>query len=129
MGAALAPLTITSCTLDAGSPADSSGVTTPIAVTADDGQGGTLSVTQQQTAGATGVTITETATYTRGDQATLAVRFAIAGTWHDARDPSAAGPLLQVTNRTVRGAGLFGPAGAVAGNPDLVAGELVLSCG
>lgn len=106
------------------------GVVTNILVTGDDGQGGAISISQRQTSSGGSPTVTESVQVTRGGTMLEAVRFAVAGTYRDLRDPTANGALLVVntSDREVRASGTLGPPGSVAGAAGLVSGSLLARC-
>jgi len=105
------------------------GVTTNVLVTGDDGEGGTLTISQRQTAGGAGATtITETVSYARGGSTVEASRIKINGAYHDLRDPSVSGALLEVNGNEVRASGTFGSPGSVAGDPSLASGAVLARC-
>jgi hypothetical protein len=105
-------------------------VVTNILATGDDSRGGVISISQRQTSSAGGTTVTETVQLTQGGTTLEAVRFAVAGTYRDLRDPTATGALLIVdaTDRVVRAAGTFGPPGSVAGTAGLLGGSAIVRC-
>lgn len=106
----------------------SNGVTTNFEVTGDDGTGGNISISQKQADVGAGLTITETITYFKAGRVSEAMRFQVGGVWRDLRDPNANTPLLSLQGSELRGAGLFGPPGAAAGDPALRDGSLIARC-
>ena len=127
VGASSVTVGITLCTFTPETDA-STGITTNVLVTGDDGKGGTLSISQRQTAGGGGTTTTETVTYSRGGSTVESSRIAINGTYHDLRDGSAHGPLLVVEGDVVRASGTFGSPGSAAGDPSLATGAVLARC-
>jgi len=127
VGPRLVRFALTGCTLKP--YIDENGVAVVIDITGDDGRGGRLDVSRKTTAGGTSQpTTTDTISYTAGEALLLAQRFEVGGIVRDVRDPTANGSLLSVDGVTVRGSGLFGGLGAVAGAADVVHGELLVTC-
>jgi hypothetical protein len=119
---------ITLCNLTPETDA-ATGVTTNLLVTGDDGQGGTLTISQRQTttAGAA-TTITERVSYTRGDNTLESTRIELNGSYHDLRDPTATGALLVVDGDRVQASGTFGSPGTTAGDASLATGAVLARC-
>jgi hypothetical protein len=129
IGGALTRFGVTECSFTPATD-EHTGVVTNIFASGDDGKGGVVSIAQRQTSSAAGTTVTETVQLTEGGTTLEAVRFAVAGTYRDLREPTASGSLLIVntTERVVSASGTFGPPGSVAGTAGLVTGRVIARC-
>lgn len=127
IGGVLERFGVTGCSLSPRTDA-STGVTTNLEVTGDDGSGGNISITQKQANVGGGLTITETITFFKANRVAEAMRFEVGGVWRSLSEPNASGPLLSLKDGELRGAGLFGPPGVAAGDPALKDGSLIARC-
>lgn len=120
-------LQVRSCAVDpVTDPA--TGVTTEIAVDADDGLGVLVSVTRSAVEGDLR-TVTDTISVVDpGGGLTEAQRIDRSGTYFDLRVEGPLEPLLAIDGSLVTGEGVFGPAGSVVGDPGLVEGGVIVRC-
>jgi hypothetical protein len=129
LGEAASVLTVTSCQLDPVTDPDT-GVTTEVAVAAQDAAGRTVDVVRASFEGDVR-TVTDTITIADASGAALeSMRADRDGLFIDLRVPTPVGPLIDVdaAAATVRADGVFGPVGGGADDPANVDGELLLRC-
>lgn len=120
-------LTVRSCSLQPTTD-PATGVTTEVAIDADDELGVAVSITRAATEGDLR-TVTDTVTVVDPDGGlTEAQRADRSGTYLDLRVDGPLTPLLTVEGTLVRGEGVFGPAGSRAGDPSLLEGGVVVRC-
>lgn len=107
---------------------DATGVTTELAIDADDGVSVAVSVTRSTFAGDLPTTTDEVLVARDGVLALEAERADRSGTILDVRAPTALTRLLEVDGSLVAAEGVFGPTGSRDGDAGLVEGSLVLRC-
>lgn len=120
-------LQVRSCALEPTTD-PATGVTTELAIDADDGVSVAVSVTRSTFTGDLPTTTDEVLVARDGALAFEAERADRSGTILDVRAPGALSPLLEVDGTRVSAAGIFGPTGSRDGDAGLVEGSLVLRC-
>jgi hypothetical protein len=120
-------LQVRSCALEPTTDG-ATGVTTELAIDADDGVSVAVSVTRSTFAGDLPTTTDEVLVARDGVLALEAERADRSGTILDVRAPTALTRLLEVDGGLVAAEGVFGPTGSRDGDAGLVEGSLVLRC-
>ena len=120
-------LTVRACDLEPTTD-PATGVTTELAVDADDGVGTSVSVTRSVTQGAVPSTTDTIRVADTAGNALVASRAEVNGRFVDLLAEGALAPMLDVEGDVVSGEGVLGPQGARPGTPGVVDVSVLLSC-